>query len=193
MRTTTRNTSVRPRRSTTGVGPEGSPGVWDYTPEPLADRPSEPPPGGEDQIVASTLNLFAGIWLIIAPWVLGYGTPAARWNDVACGAAVGILALGRASGIRTVWPSVANFAIGIWLLIASFTIDTTHTEWVNDIVLGSVVALFALWSAASRGKGRTALAGHRSQVATPGPARAGFPLDRRAPHPPAPRGRTSVR
>lgn len=44
----------------------------------------------------SWVNIALGIWLIIAPFVLAYniGTdaPAARWNDIACGIVVLVLA-----------------------------------------------------------------------------------------------------
>src|SRR5437868_13716449 len=45
----------------------------------------------------SGLNVIAGIWLIIAPWVLGYSGRDPRWNDVVFGIIVGIFALVRAT------------------------------------------------------------------------------------------------
>ena len=41
----------------------------------------------------SWLNVLAGLWLIIAPWILGYQTAAAKVNDVILGVVVGIIAL----------------------------------------------------------------------------------------------------
>lgn len=41
----------------------------------------------------SWLNVVAGIWLIIAPWILNYQTAAAKANDVILGVIIGIIAL----------------------------------------------------------------------------------------------------
>jgi SPW repeat len=42
---------------------------------------------------ASGLNLLAGIWLIIAPFVLGYGDGDPYWNDIVFSVIVFVLAL----------------------------------------------------------------------------------------------------
>ena len=42
---------------------------------------------------ASWINVIAGIWLIIAPFVLGYCTTAARWNDVVLGIIIAAMSL----------------------------------------------------------------------------------------------------
>jgi hypothetical protein len=41
----------------------------------------------------SWVNVAAGLWLIIAPWVLGYSTTVPKVNDVLLGAIVGVVAL----------------------------------------------------------------------------------------------------
>ncbi len=129
---------------------------------PHAERPVEPrrvprpqalAPGaalGGSAAVATMINLVAGIWLVIAPWVLGYTSITAQWNDVACGVAITLLALARLSGAsRLIWASWLNCMIGIWLIVATFTIDLNPTEWINDVIVGAVVALLALWSASA--------------------------------------------
>jgi hypothetical protein len=53
----------------------------------LTDRP------GDGIRPASRLNVFAGIWLIISPWVLGFSWPTvARCNTLLVGIAVLIVA-----------------------------------------------------------------------------------------------------
>jgi hypothetical protein len=98
--------------------------------------------------VLSGLNVLAGVWLIIAPWVLGYSARDPRWNDVLFGIVVGLVALVRATGgYREQWVTVVNALAGVWLFVAAFTIDhTTAATW-NDIILGVIVFVLALSSA----------------------------------------------
>jgi hypothetical protein len=56
--------------------------------------PPAPPDERREVALLSGLNVLAGAWLVIAPWVLGYWTSDPRWNDV-CGAAVALLAVIR--------------------------------------------------------------------------------------------------
>jgi hypothetical protein len=96
----------------------------------------------------SGLNILAGIWLIIAPWVLGYSARDPRWNDVVFGAIVGIIALVRAFGAyREEWLSWINALVAVWIFIAAFTIDHTATASWNDIILGIIVFILAIGSA----------------------------------------------
>jgi hypothetical protein len=96
----------------------------------------------------SGLNVLAGIWLIIAPWVLGYSAEDPRWNDVVFGIIVGVFALTRAFGAyREDWLSWVNALIGVWLFVAAFTIDQTSVARWNDIVLGIIVFGLAIGSA----------------------------------------------
>jgi hypothetical protein len=44
------------------------------------------------------LNVIAGIWLIISPFVLGYGSGDAYWNPIVFGAIVAVVALARLGG-----------------------------------------------------------------------------------------------
>jgi hypothetical protein len=90
----------------------------------------------------------AGIWLIIAPWVLGYSVRDPRWNDVVFGIVVGVFALARATGAyRADWLSWLNAGVGIWIFIAAFTIDYSAVASWNDIILGIIVFLLAVSSA----------------------------------------------
>jgi hypothetical protein len=94
------------------------------------------------------LNVLAGIWLIIAPWVLGYSARDPKWNDVLFGAIIGIYALVRASGaFWDAWLSLINMVIGAWIFIAAFTIDSTMTASWNDIIVGAIVFALAASSA----------------------------------------------
>jgi SPW repeat len=107
--------------------------------------------GDRDGIVGlAGLNILAGIWLIIAPWVLNYSSADPRWNDVVFGAIVVLFAFGRiAGGIRDAWLSALNAIIGVWIFVAALVIDNTSQAQVNDIVLGALVFVFAALNVAA--------------------------------------------
>jgi SPW repeat len=121
--------------------------------------PAEPPPvttaGGpvrrdwrRDVIALSGLNVLAGIWLIIAPWWLGYTSADPKWNDVIFGIVVAVLAAVRAGGaFRATEISILNALVGVWLFVAAFTIDASGAAQANDIVLGVIVFVLSLGSA----------------------------------------------
>jgi hypothetical protein len=110
------------------------------------------PDGGGDWrsivIAASGLNVLAGIWLIIAPFVLGYSNGDPYWNDIVFGAIVTVLALARVSGAyRASWMSWLNMLIGAWIFVSAFWLDNTSNAGTNDIILGAIVFVLGLISA----------------------------------------------
>ncbi len=104
----------------------------------------------------SGTNLAAGIWLILAPFILGYSAvTAALWNDILIGLAVTGLAWVRVAKPMERGASWTNVVLGVWLLAAPFALGYSATAaamW-NDIVIGIVVVVLGVWSAmASRGQ-----------------------------------------
>jgi ABC-type molybdate transport system permease subunit len=101
---------------------------------------------------ASSINILLGIWLIIAPWVLGYAhLTTAQTNDIIVGIIVAIVAAVRSFGSYNMrgWSWI-NILAGIWLIIAPFVLgysNNTTPLW-NDIILGIVIAVLA-WTAAA--------------------------------------------
>lgn len=104
--------------------------------------------------VTSGIDIVAGCWLIIAPFVLLFsGTTAAAVNTIIVGIVVLVLAIARVSGggYRISWPSWVNFVGGLWLIAAPFIFrysGVTAAVW-NDVIMGIVVVIFAAWSASS--------------------------------------------
>lgn len=95
---------------------------------------------GQHRCHGAGLNVLAGVWLIIAPFVLGYGDGNPYWNDVVFGAIVGILALIRISGAyRKSWLSWINIVIGVWIFASAFSLDNFARASVNDVILGVIV------------------------------------------------------
>lgn len=106
---------------------------------------------------ASGLNVILGIWLVIAPLVIYFASPAALWNEVIVGVVLFALALSRTSALRITWPSWVNLILGIWLVIAPFVLGNNNaaavwTQVVSGILIGLIAfcSLSATWSALRR-------------------------------------------
>lgn len=107
----------------------------------------------------SVLNVLAGIWLIIAPFVLLYGNSTALINDIVLGIVIAVFALIRAfvPGFQTVWLSWLNALWGIWLVVGSFILAYAGLARTNDIILGIIVFVLGLCSASVSEQNRPVL------------------------------------
>lgn len=116
----------------------------------------------------SGINIVAGLWLIIAPFVLGYeGIQAALWNDVLVGIIVAAFAVARvARPLMNPSLSWLNALLGLWLIVAPFVlgyggaiegealaaegaVGGAQTALWNDIIVGVIVLVLGAWSALS--------------------------------------------
>ncbi len=95
----------------------------------------------------SWIDIALGVWLIVAPFALGYsGETAPLWNDIIFGIVVGVLALIAGLTVMS-WPSLLSILAGIWLIIAPFALSYDSDDaMTNDIVVGIVVIVFAALS-----------------------------------------------
>lgn len=108
---------------------------------------------------ASWTNVVLGLWLIAAPFVLGYvGVTTAMYEAIVLGIVIAALALWRATGAET--PAMASVswlvaAGGLWVLVAPFVLGYTATTvavW-NDVIVGLAVLVLGVWRALSHGRG----------------------------------------
>ena len=119
-------------------------------------------------MTASRLNILAGLWLIISPFVLGYadfgwaartGGSAATSIDFIVGFVIAVLAVIRFFGARSlgvevfhdqiVWLSWANVALGLLLIATPFLFSLTDLSaayW-NNIMVSVIVAILSAWNA----------------------------------------------
>jgi hypothetical protein len=104
-----------------------------------------------DVRTASRLNILAGIWLVVSPFILAYDAGDGPWNPIACGLVAAVLSYVRASGeYEETWLAWIVAAVGAWLFASGFLIaDSMRAEW-NSWVLGGLVVLFASASATRR-------------------------------------------
>lgn len=108
-------------------------------------------PNRDQAITASGLNIIAAIWLVLSPFILGFGGTALATNAIVVGIVVGVLALIRVfSPLSTGWLSWINAIAGLWLIIAPFSIGYLGLAalW-NSLILGLIVLVLSLWSSAA--------------------------------------------
>lgn len=123
-------------------------------------------PSGDMVRWASGLNIIAGLWLIISPFVLGFSShTTVMWNAVVVGVIVAVLAAIRASGrYDQPWLSWINVLLGIWLFVSPWVLgraSITSVLW-NSVVLGVIVFVLAGWSILSSPEGPGSIAQHRA-------------------------------
>jgi hypothetical protein len=108
-------------------------------------------PGTASARTASVLNVIAGLWLIISPFLLGYSAlHAAMWDTLIVGIVVLVFAWARAvNPDRYVALSWLNLLLGLWLILSPFalTYSTLPRPTWNDVILGAIVAILGIWSA----------------------------------------------
>jgi hypothetical protein len=103
---------------------------------------------------ASGLDVLAGIWLLISPFVLHFrGYSSLITNDVVLGIVIGILALIRffSPSRGTVWASWVNVVLGIWVLISPWCLaySAYRPAMTNNVIMGIIVIILGLWSASA--------------------------------------------
>jgi hypothetical protein len=108
--------------------------------------PTSPPPRRDQLAALSGLTLLAGIWLIIAPFVLGYSGGDPIWNDVVFGAIVAVFGLAGLAGLFRRMPLVGWLIslIGAWLFASAFWLDAGSAAQTNDVIFGIVVFVLGL-------------------------------------------------
>jgi SPW repeat-containing protein len=108
---------------------------------------------------ASGLDVLAGIWLLISPFVLAFrshggafnsNVTGAVTNDVVLGIVIGLLALYRTfNAANNVWVSWLNVLLGIWVLISPWVVgfSSMRIAMTNNVIMGIIVIILAGWSA----------------------------------------------
>ena len=106
----------------------------------------------EDQIrLPSSLNVLAGLWLIITPFTLSYPDEVMFYLTVAGGIIITLLALARIQQpMENQSLSRLNVFIGLALVVLPFVAGpVTMAETYNNLLIGVLVMIFGSWSAAT--------------------------------------------
>lgn len=98
----------------------------------------------------SLLIMFLGLWLVVAPYLLGYADVLqASLNSILVGLTLAIAGGSRAYFGAPIWLSLVNFLLGAWLLIAPFGLGfpaVGSAAWTQAIV-GIIVMCLAVAAA----------------------------------------------
>ena len=96
---------------------------------------------------AATINLLAGIWLFISPWVYRSYAASYAWNSWIIGALIVVFAASRLNNLTTRGLSVVNLVLGAWTFaspwIYGYTGDTRR--FVNSLCVGVVVFVLSIY------------------------------------------------
>ncbi|MFC6087694.1 SPW repeat domain-containing protein [Saccharothrix lopnurensis] len=112
---------------------------------------------GWDAVVSLgvVLGFFAGLWLLMAPFALGYQTAVGdfdpRWHGVLAGFAVAVCSLVHAMAPReTPWLGPVLLLVGAWLVVAPFAGRSPELgiAAVNEAVTGAVVVVAGVGASA---------------------------------------------
>lgn len=94
-------------------------------------------------------NLILGLWLLISPWVLSYmGETVAALNAYIVGIIIAVAAAAALVAFHK-WEEWVNVALAAWLIISPFLLSypMMASAMTNQIVIGVVTGLLALWTA----------------------------------------------
>jgi hypothetical protein len=102
-------------------------------------------------VLASGINLILGLWLIIAPFVLGCTSYRhSEWNSIVVGVIVAALAAIRIWGGRSAsWLSWIIAALGLWMIVSPWIYSNSDVNAIlwNDIIVGVIILVLGAWSA----------------------------------------------
>ena len=94
---------------------------------------------------------FAGLWLVFAPFALGYSSvQVVLWNSIIIGSALIILGIWAAVYTQKETDKFLdwiNLLLGVWLIIAPFGLAYTAVTAAayNDVVIGLLVVILTSW------------------------------------------------
>lgn len=99
---------------------------------------------------ASTVNLLAGLWLLLTPYFMDYASTGLLVNSIVIGLIIAILAfIIVMMPSKAGWLSSINILAGIWLIITPFALGYINMAplW-DSIIVGLIVVIAGSWSSA---------------------------------------------
>lgn len=97
---------------------------------------------------ADGLAILTGIWLILAPAMIGFGSTGMKWSSVITGLVIAGLAVTQEATLRGTWENWITMVAGVWAIVAPFVFGGTTSAAAWASVIGGALAVgFASWSA----------------------------------------------
>ncbi len=96
-----------------------------------------------------TANFVFGIWLAASPWLLSFAPQQVPTvNSVVVGLITAAAAASALYAFR-LWEEWLNVALAAWLVISPWVLaySTQHVPTWNQVIVGALVGVLALWSA----------------------------------------------
>ena len=96
------------------------------------------------------INLIAGVWLFISPWLFGFSHMGFSWDAFVMGAVVIIFSVWALSDKRQ-WEEWVNLIIGIWVFFSPWILGFSGMSaalW-NMLIVGAVVVILSIWALSS--------------------------------------------
>lgn len=104
------------------------------------------------------VNLIAGIWLFITPWLFNYARTGYSWDAFLFGFIMIIFSIWAISD-RRLWEEWVDSIIGIWVFISpwvlSFSFD--YAALWNFLAVGFVATILSIWNLAVAPKVETSM------------------------------------
>ena len=116
----------------------------------------------------AALNIIAGIWLFVSPWVYNAYHNGSAWNSWIVGAVIVLFAAIRFSSPGTRALSVLNMLLGAWTFASPWIYGYTGNSgrFINSLCVGVVVFILGAF-----GSSMTRTAGHPTTHGAPPPLR----------------------
>ena len=95
------------------------------------------------------INLIAGIWLFIVPWLFGFARTGYSWDAFLFGAVMIVFPI-LALIDKRMWEEWIDGIIGIWVFISPWVLgfSTNSAAIWNFLAVGFVVTILSIWNLA---------------------------------------------
>ena len=115
------------------------------------ERPQPPHPRHWGDAVL----LLVGLWLMLSPWLMNYGSMAqALGSGFACGAVLAFVGLAAVFRFRH-WPEMVAATAALWLAISPWMLEFVHHKAAacDAVVVAGIALLMVCWTMTSRDVG----------------------------------------
>jgi|GEM_PF-1761042 len=97
---------------------------------------------------ADNLNILTGIFMVVAPGIMNFGSTGLMWSSILTGIVIVVLEATQETMLRTVWQSWVSVVAGLWAIVAPFIFGgATGAAVTAGVVAGLLAIGFGAWSA----------------------------------------------